>query len=310
MIRQARLKKKSSVKRFTLLYVMMIPGLLYILINNYIPMFGIFIAFKDINFTKGIFGSDWIGLKNFEFLFKSSDAFIITRNTIGYNAVFILVNTILALLIAVLLNSILQRKLVKFYQTVVLLPYLISMIIVSYLVYAFLSTDTGFLNKSILPLLGINSISWYNDTKPWPFILVFVNAWKNVGYMCIIYYAAIIGIDTSYYEAASLDGIKKWQTVKYITLPMIKPTIVTLVLLQVGRIFYSDFGLFYQVPMNTGTLFPVTNTIDTYVYRALLQLSDIGMSSAAGVYQSIVGFILVLLANFVVKRVDEDSALF
>lgn len=303
-------RKHTAARRYWVLYAMMLPGLLYILINNYVPMLGIFIAFKDIDYSKGIFASDWIGFKNFQFLFTSSDAWVITRNTIGYNLLFIAINTALSLLIALLLNAITQRRMAKFYQSVMLLPYMISMVIVSYLVFAFLSTDSGFMNKTILPLLGKQAVSWYGTTGPWPFILTFVNAWKNAGYFCIIYYAAILSIDLSYYEAAALDGITKIQTVRYITLPMIRPTIITMILLQVGRIFYSDFGLFYQVPMNTGALFPVTNTIDTYVYRALLQLSDIGMSSAAGLYQSIVGFVVVLVANTVVRKFDRESALF
>lgn len=273
-------------------------------------MVGIFIAFKDINYTKGILGSDWIGFKNFEFLFKSSDAFIITRNTILYNVVFIVVNTVLAVLIAIVLSEIIHKKAIQFYQSAILLPFLISMVIVSYLAYAFLSKDTGFINNSIINSFHQKQVDWYNFTTPWPYILVFINAWKGVGYLSIIYYASILGIDFTYYEAAALDGVTKWKSVIYITLPLIKPTIVTMVLLSVGRIFYADFGLFYQVPMNSGPLFPVTNVIDTYVYRALLQRSDIGMSSAAGAYQSIVGFLIVLAANFAVRKIDKDSALF
>ena len=198
----------------------------------------------------------------------------------------------------------------KFYQTVILFPYLVSMIIVSYLSYAFLSENTGFLNNTIFPALGLQKYAWYSKTKYWPFILIFVNVWKNSGYNCIIYLSAILGIDTSYYEAAMLDGASIGQRIRLITLPLIKPTVLMMLILSVGRMFYSDFGLFYQVPQNSGALYPVTNVIDTYVYRALLQLGDIGMSSAAGIYQSIVGCILVIAANAVVKKYSEESAIF
>lgn len=303
-------RKFKNFKNFLPLFLLMAPGFLYLLINNYLPMFGLVIAFKNINFTKGIFASDWVGFKNFEFLFKTQDAFIITRNTILYNGGFIIINTVAALAVAILLNEIKNHFLARFYQSVVLIPFLISMVVVSYLVYANLGVETGFINKTILPLLGIQPISWYNEPKYWPVILTIVNLWKNVGFLCVIYFAAIIGIDKEYYEAAILDGAGKWKQITKITIPLIKPVIIMMVLLAIGRIFYSDFGLFYQVPMNSGFLYPTTNVIDTYVYRGLFQLGDIGMSSAAGLYQSGVGFILVLASNFIVSKIDKDSAIF
>ena len=185
------------------------------------------------------------------------------------------------------------------------------MVVVSYLALAFLNTK-GFINSTIITgLLGRESgISWYSEAKYWPFLIIFINAWKNIGYLCIIYYASIIGISNDFYEAASLDGARMLQKIRYITLPLIKPTVITMVLLGLGRMFYSDFGLFYQVPMNSGALYPATNVIDTYVYRALIQLSDIGMSSAAGVYQSVVGFLVVLCSNLIVRKVSRENALF
>jgi len=305
-----RKKKVKDFKNYLPLFLMMSPGLLYLLINNYFPMFGLVIAFKDINFTKGIFASDWIGFKNFEFLFKSADAFVITRNTIFYNGSFIIINTIAAIAVAILLNEVKNKFLSRFYQSAILLPYLISMVIISYLVFANLSIDTGFMNKSILPLLGLGPISWYNEPKYWPYILTLVNLWKNVGFLCVIYLASIIGIDKEYYEAATLDGAGKWKQIILITIPLIKPVIVMMVLLGIGRIFYSDFGLFFQVPMDAGALYSTTNVIDTYVYRGLIQLGDIGMSSAAGLYQSVVGFVLVLLSNYVVSKIDKENAIF
>lgn len=196
------------------------------------------------------------------------------------------------------------------YQSAVLLPFLMSYVIVSYIVYAFLSGDTGMVNNSILAALGIDPINWYAEPKYWPMIIVFVNFWKGVGYGVLIYIAGIAGIDSSFYEAAALDGATKWQQIKKITLPALVPSIITLTLLNIGRIFYSDFSLFYQVPMNTGMLYDVTQTIDTYVYRGLLTLGDVGMSSAAGFYQSCVGFILVMLSNLIVKKISPDNALF
>ncbi|WP_409345965.1 ABC transporter permease [Paenibacillus sp. MBLB4367] len=303
-------KRLGRSRKYSVLFLMMLPGIIYIVINNYLPMFGVVIAFKDFNYSKGIFGSDWIGFKNFEYLFKTEDALIITRNTILYNVSFIFLNLIIALGVAILLNEVKKRFLSRLYQSVILLPYLISMVIVGYLVFAMLSLETGFVNKTILPMLGIADISWYSESKYWPYILTLVHIWKSAGYLCVIYLAAIIGIDPEYYEAATIDGASKWQQIKSITVPLIVPVITVMTLLQIGRIFYSDFGLFYQVPLNAGALQSTTNVIDTYVYRALMTLGDIGMSSAAGLYQSLVGFVLVLLSNYIVRKRNSDNALF
>lgn len=299
----------KRVKKYIPLYVMMIPGLAYLIINNFMPMPGLVIAFKTYSAKKGIYGSPWCGLANFEYLFKTEDAWIITRNTILYNVAFILINTALSIVVAIILSE-LTSRLKKFYQSAILLPHLLSTVIIAYLVYAFLCVDTGFVNSSILRPLGKDPIMWYTETKYWPFILVFVSAWKSVGYNCIVYLATILGFDRAYYEAATIDGCTKMQQITKITLPMLKPTIVMLTLMSIGRIFYSDFGLFYQVPMNSGPLYPVTQTIDTYVFRGLLQLGNISMSSAAGVYQSLIGFVLVLGANLAVRKIDPESALF
>lgn len=303
-------KRKGNFRKSGVLLLMMLPGIIYLIINNYLPMFGIVIAFKDFNYTKGIFGSDWIGFKNFEYLFKTSDAFVITRNTILYNGAFIILNLFIAVGLAILLNEIKQRFWSRFYQSVVLLPYLISMVIIGYLVFAIFSMDNGILNKSILPMFGLSEISWYSEPKYWPYILTIVHIWKSAGYLCVIYLAAILGIDQEYYEAATIDGAGKWKQIKSITFPLLMPVVTVMTLLQIGRIFYSDFGLFYQVPLNTGVLQSTTNVIDTYVYRALMTLGDIGMSSAAGLYQSLVGFLLVFISNYVVKKINRDNALF
>lgn len=292
------------------LYTMMLPGFIYLIINNYMPMAGLVVAFKQYDARKGIFGSDFIGLQNFKYLFATKDALVITRNTLLYNAVFIVLNTVLSIFIAILLSELFSVAARKIYQSVILLPFLISTVIAGYIVFGFLSADSGFVNKSILPLLGIDGISWYNEPKYWPVIITLVYIWKNIGYNCIIYLSAIIGIDRQYYEAAALEGAGKVRQIFSITLPMIKSVTIMLILLAIGRIFYADFGLFYQVPMNSGALFPTTNVIDTYVYRSLIQIGNIGMSSAAGFYQSIVGLVLVSVSNLVIRRVDPESALF
>ena len=307
------MKKKTDAKHFREhlpLYLMLLPGLAYLMINNYIPMAGIIIAFKKLNFAKGILGSPWAGFENFKFLFNSPDAWIITRNTLLYNVAFIIVNMVVGIAIAILICGVRSTKLKKLYQSAILLPFLMSMVILSYIVYALLSSENGLVNNSLLAALGIEGIQWYQEPKYWPFILIIANCWKGVGYGCLIYIASLIGIDPSFYEAARLDGASKWQEITKITLPSLTPTIITLLLLSIGRIFYSDFGLFYQVPMNSGVLFPTTNVIDTYVYRALIEQGNISMSSAAGVYQSLVGFVIVIASNWIVRRVDKERALF
>jgi len=300
----------ANVRKYKVLLIMMVPGILYLLINNYLPMLGLIIAFKNINYAKGIIGSDWVGFKNFEFLFATEDAFIITRNTILYNFFFIVINLVVAVGLAILVNEVRKRLMARLYQSMILLPYLFSFVIVGYLVFAFLSVDYGYLNNHILPKLGLDAISWYSEPKYWPYILTLVQTWKSVGYLSIIYLAAIVGLDKDYYEAAVIDGANKWKQVTKITIPLIMPVIIIMTLLQVGKIFHSDFGLFYQVTLDSGPLFPTTNVIDTYVYRTLMKLGDVGMSSAAGLYQAVVGFVLVLTVNLLVRRIDKDSALF
>ena len=300
----------KRIKKFLPIYVLALPGLVYLLINNYVPMAGLVVAFKNYSSKKGIWGSDWAGLKNFKYLFGTKDALIITRNTLLYNITFIIVGTAMAVLIAILLSEIKGKIRNRLYQSVILLPYLVSWVIISYLVFGFLSADNGFINNTILSSLGMNPINWYNEAKYWPVIMILVYLWQGMGYHSIVYYASVVGIDGIYYEAADIEGATHWQKIRYITLPLIRPTIITMVMLSVGKIFYSDFGLFYQIPMNSGAIYSTTNFIDTYVYRGLLEQGNIGMSAAAGLYQSIVGFIVVILANAAVRKLDRDSAFF
>lgn len=304
------LRKKEEWKRMLPLFLIAAPGIAYLIINNYIPMAGLFVAFKKYNFMKGLFGSDWCGFKNFEFLFATKDAWIMTRNTILYNLAFIVIGTVFAIAIAIMLCELGTRLRVKFFQAALLMPNLLSWVVIGFIAFAFLSAETGFINKTILAALGKEPETWYMKSAAWPWILIIVNLWKNAGYQSIVYMASISGIDKSLYEAAAMDGATKMEQIFKITLPLLKPTIITLTLMSIGRMFYSDFGLFYQVPMNSGALFSVTQTIDTYVYRGLMESNNIGMSAAAGFYQSVVGFILVLAANWTVRKIDSDNALF
>jgi putative aldouronate transport system permease protein len=304
------MRKRAILRKQLPLLVISLPGLVYLFINNYVPMMGIFIAFKKIDYVKGIFGSDWVGLSNFKFLFQTSDAFIMIRNTVLYNISFIALGTISAVFIAILMAEVSRLFCSKFFQAALVLPNLISMVVVAYLVYAFLTPETGLINTSILPALKMEEINWYAEPKYWPFILVIVQLWKTAGYSSIVYIANITGIDQGLYEAAVIDGAGKLRQIFKITLPLLKPTIIIMVLMSIGRIFASDFGLFYQVPMNSGALFSVTQTVDTYVYRGLMRSGDISMSSAAGLFQSVVGFALVMGANAIVRRVSSENALF
>lgn len=304
------MKKKKKRKLNLPLYFMMLPGLIYLIFNNYIPMSFTVIAFKNFNFQKGVWGSDFVGLNNFKTLFSTRDSRIIFRNTLAYNLVFIAASLIIGLGIAILLDELGSKKAKPMYQMAYLIPYMISITVVSYIVYALLSTDTGFINNTVLKAFGKAGISWYSVPKYWPFILVLVNQWKWLGYNSIIYYSSVISIDSELYEAACIDGATRFQRIGYITIPVIRSTIITMTLLQLGSIFKSDFGLFYQVPMNSSALMNVTNTIDTYVYRGIKSVGTMGMSSAAGLFQSVIGFVLVLAANAVVRRIDKDSAIF
>ena len=233
-----------------------------------------------------------------------------TRNTILYNFAFIVIGTALGIFVAILLTEIVKSVWAKFYQSALLLPYLLSWVVISYMVFAFLNSDSGFINNTVLKVLGMASVSWYTKSNIWPFILILVFLWQTVGHTSIIYMASIAGIDKGIYEAAKIDGAGKIKQIFYITLPLLRPTITIMVLMAIGKIFFSDFGLFYQVPMNSGALYGVTQTIDTFVYRGLMELNDVGMSSAAGLFQSCVGFVLVITANALVRKMNPENALF
>ena len=296
------------------LFVMLAPGLIVLLINNYMPMFGIVMAFKDYryygNYIMNIIKSQWVGFSNFEFFFATPYALSITFNTIAYNLVFIILGLVIPVTFALALNELTNKKLAKVYQSFMFLPYFLSWIIVSYLAYSLFSIEYGFINTSILAPLGIEPVRWYFEPVYWPFILTFFQVWKYTGYNTVVYLAAISGIDSEYYEAASIDGATKIQQIRHITIPMLQPIMIIMVLFAVGRIFNADFGLFYNVPRNSGALNTVTNVIDTYVYKTLRDTNNLGMASAAGVYQAVVGCITVFTANFIVRKIDSEKALF
>lgn len=300
--------KLFYIKKYLPFYIMGAPALIYIFINNIMPLYGIQVAFKDYRVIDGISGSKWSGLDNFKFLFASGVSWRITRNTVCYQFSWLILNTILAVFFAIFLNEVRSKQAKKFYQSLVLLPYLISYVIVSYIVNVFLH-DSGLLN-SFLAMLGRDPVSWYSDPKYWPFILTFVNSWKSIGFTTIIYLSTIVGFSKEYYEAAELDGASKWQQITKITIPLLKPTIIMMVTLGMGMIFRSDYSLFYQVTKNSGLLYEVTDTIDTYVFRALISGNSLGMTSAAAFYQSVVCFFMVMIFNAIVRKISKEDAMF
>jgi len=295
-------------------YLMMSPGLLFIAVMCYIPMGGIIIAFKDYNARDGILGSAWMDplFKNFEFFFKSEAARIVTFNTLLYNIIEMVTVTLGALLLAILLSEIKNKFLSVTYKGSILLPVFLSWIVVQYIVFGMLSVDRGIVNNMITSNGG-EAVQWYSEPSYWRFILPFAYLWKNIGYYSVLYVAAIAGINTDYYEASQLDGASKWQQVKYITLPLLKPIIIVLCLLWVGKLFnggLGDWNGFYTIANDSGALYASTDVIDTLVFRSLKKLNDYGMSSAIGLYQAVVGFVLVLISNYIIKKTDPDSALF
>lgn len=307
-------KKLKKCYKHRALIFMALPGFIWMIFFFYIPVLGNIVAFKDFRYSPDGFlaslkNSPWIGFDNFKFLFSSSDAYLITRNTLLYNIAFILIGLVCAILFAVVLSEIRSHKMIKIYQTSMLLPYFLSWVIIGYFVYAFLSPDKGLLN-SMITSFGGEAINWYNEPKYWPFILIVLGVWKSAGYSSIIYFAAIMGINPTYYEAAMVDGATKWQQIRHVTLPQLIPLITILSILSVGNIFKADFGLFYQVTRNSGVLYEVTSVLDTYVYNGLANTGDIGMAAAAGLYQSVVGCVLLIAANAVVRKLDDSSALF
>ena len=300
--------KRDRVTQMKLWSFCIIPILL-IVVFCYIPMVGIIIAFKDYRYDKGIFGSPWVGFKNFKFFFESNEFFRITWNTLSMNLIFIVVGIACAVLVAVMLFEIRSRLKVKTFHTILITPHFVSWVIVAYVVYGFLNPEYGLVNQ-MLAKLGMEKIQFYSIPGVWPVILLISFIWKHVGMDSVLYYATLMGIDESLFEAAALDGATEIQKARYITIPSLIPIITLLAIMKIGGIFRADFGLFYQVPRNVGALYETTDVIDTYIFRNLRTLGNIGMSSAVGLLQSVVGFVLVLLTNYLSKKVDPDGGLF
>lgn len=303
--------KKDSFRRNLSLFALALPATLAIFIFCYLPMGGAVIAFKDYNVQDGIFGSKWVGFKNFEFFFRSSDAWRVIRNTLGLNLLFIFAGIIVAVILALVMYEIKSKTAVKIYQTSLILPHFFSWIIVSYMVYALLNPRIGILNQLLSNFSDVwVNYNWYAKAEKWPVILLIASIWKKMGMDMVVYYAGLMGINNEYFEAAELDGANKLQKIWYISLPSISSLIIMMTILALGGIFRADFGLFYSVPMNSGLLYETTDVIDTYIFRALKDVGDVGMSSAIGLFQSVVGLITVVLTNTIVSKLDSDSALF
>ena len=306
------IRKKGFLYEITknrVLYIMVIPAIVFFLLNSYAPMFGIYLAFTRYDFRGGIFGSPFIGLENFRYLFESGSLWMITRNTLLYNVAFIFVGNGLQILFAILLAGIPGRIFKKTTQSIMFLPYFISYVIIGAFVYNIMNYERGALN-TIMVSMGLERFDAYNTPSFWPFALIFFYLWKTLGYGTVIYLAAILGISDEYYEAAEIDGANIFQQIKSITLPLLKPTFITLLLLSVGSILRGQFELFYNIIGSNGVLYPVTDIIDTYVYRSITTTFDIGMGSAAGLYQSLFGFTLIMVVNTIIKKTNEDYALF
>lgn len=306
----------SKAKKTLMLLTMVAPGALWLLLLRYLPMGGIILAFKnykiypeDPTFLNNLIHSKWVGLDNFKFLFTTGDSWVMIRNTLAYNIVFIILGVIIPVAFAIMMSELSKKFVAKTYQTLMFFPYFLSWVVVSYFLNAFIDAQYG-----LIPMAqraaGETAVSWYTTPGPWPYIIVFANLWKNVGYSTVLYLAAITGIDQTQYEAAAIDGASKWQQILHVTLPNLRTMIAILFILNVGKIFNADFGLFWNVPMQNGALFSVTQVIDTYIYRVLMNTGNIGQSTAAGLLQNIVGFICIIGANAVVKKIDSDSTLF
>ena len=301
--------RKIAERNYNLtLLALCVPGLICLFLFSYLPMGGIIIAFKEYAPIKGLFASEWVGFKNFEFFFTSQEVVRTIRNTVIYSVVFLVTDLFFGVLIAVLLFNLHSRPALKAYHTIILLPRFMSIIIVAFMAYAFLSPSNGVIN-SIIVALGGDRINWYGEAKYWPVILTIVHVWMSIGGGCLYYYAALTGIDPTLYEAAELDGASVLQKTWYVSIPELVPIMVMMTILGIGGLFSGDMGLFYQVPKNTGVLYETTDIINTYTYRALLD-GSLEQSAAVGLFQSVVGLILVVGTNAIVRKVSPENAMF
>lgn len=298
-----------ELKRNRVMFLMILPVILYTLVFSYLPMTGIILAFKKFNYTDGILGSPWVGWANFKFLATGGILWRITRNTVLYNIAFTIIDMVAQISVAIMLNEISKKWFKKLSQSLMFLPYFISFVLVQSISYGIFSYEYGLMNN-LLKSMGAAPVNVYAETGIWPALLVFFHEWKGLGYGVVIYLAAITGISAEYYEAARVDGATKWKQIRYITLPLLKPTAITLFLFAVGKIMKGQFDLFYQLVGRNGILFEVTDIIDTYVFRTITQSFDPGMSTAAGLYQSFFGFVLIMTINHVIKKIQPEYALF
>lgn len=300
---------KYDLKHHKSLLAMNIPTIVFFLIFAYLPMFGIIIAFQNFNPVDGIFHSKFVGFDNFKFFLGSTACMRVIFNTLFLNALFILSSMIISILIALMLSEVTNRLFKRVSQSVVILPHFISWTVVALLLEAFLSSKTGFLNKA-LTSFGLPEISFYSSPTVWPALLTVIKIWQGAGFGSIVYLAAITGIDQEIYEAARIDGASRWQCILRITLPLLKPTAILLLLMDVGKIFNGDFGMIYAIVGNNTLLYPTTDVIDTYIYRQLMELGDMGMSSAVGLLQSVLGFVMVYATNWIARKLEPESAIF
>ena len=311
-----RIRRSRFTRDDLELTLLSLPAALWFIAFCYVPLFGIVFAFKNYKVKAGkgflyslFVHSKWVGFRNFAFLFRSPDLAVILRNTIGYNLAFLLIGVTVPVALAIMLTQLHSRRLAKACQTAIFLPHFLSWVVISYFVFAFLSTDKGMMN-SLLQLFGHPGILWYQDTRPWPALLILINTWKTFGYSMVVYLASIAGIDQSLYESAVIDGATRWQQARWITLPLLRPIMSILFILNVSHILSTDFGLFFQVPRDSSQLMDVTQTLDVYVYKALMQNNNYNFASAAGLVQSVAGCLLMIAANRIVRRIDPESGLF
>ena len=306
---KSRYSLKKDLKMNWQLYLMGAPAIILLFIFGYMMDFGAIMAFQELDYNKGLFTSPFVGFKNFEYLFAGTTIWRVTRNTVLYNLAFMTVNTVVSIGLALIINEMTNKKVSKVVQTILIMPYFLSMVVVSIIVYAFLAYDSGFLNN-MLANFGVEKQNWYKMAEVWPYFIVFINMWKNVGFSSITYTAIISGIPQEYYEASTIDGASRWQQCWKITLPQMKTIIAIGLINSLSAILNSDFDLFYVITKNDGALYSTTQVLSTYTYNALRSMSNLGMTAAAGLYVSFIGMLLVLLSNFVVKKIDPDSAMF
>lgn len=292
-----------------ILYGMTLPGILFAFVFGYLPLFGLVIAFQDFKPIQGITGSEFVGLKNFKFFFESSDWIRVTVNTIFLNLLFMGFGTLAAIAIAIMLSEIVSKWFKKITQSVIILPHFLSWTVVAMFTVVLFSNEGGLIN-SFLTTLGFEEINFYSQPEVWPALLVLLNLWHGAGFSSIVYLATITGISPDIYESASIDGANRWQKIWYVTLPLLKNTAILLILLGLGKIFYGNFGMIYALVGSNPLLYPTTDVIDTYVFRSLMELGDMSMASAVGFYQSVVGFILVVSANWITKKLNSDASIF